>query len=37
MDELVLHFAVYYGFAKAEALSAQAESSWASRPEAETA
>ena len=37
MDELALHFAVYYGFAKAEALSAQAESAWASRPDAQSA
>jgi 4-carboxymuconolactone decarboxylase len=32
MDELVLHFAAYYGFAKAEALMATAENAWASRP-----
>jgi 4-carboxymuconolactone decarboxylase len=32
MDELVLHFAAYYGFAKAEALSATAENAWANRP-----
>ena len=32
MDELVLHFAIYYGFAKAEALPATAEAAWATRP-----
>ena len=32
MDELVLHFAAYYGFPKAEALSATAENAWANRP-----
>jgi 4-carboxymuconolactone decarboxylase len=32
MDELALHFAVYYGFAKAEALHATAENAWAKRP-----
>jgi len=32
MDELVLQFAAYYGFAKAEALSATAENAWANRP-----
>jgi hypothetical protein len=32
MDELALHFAAYYGFAKAEALSATAEHAWAQRP-----
>ena len=29
MDEIALHFAAYYGFAKAEALSATAEMAWA--------
>jgi 4-carboxymuconolactone decarboxylase len=33
VDELVLHFAAYYGFAKAEALHATAEAAW-SRPPA---
>jgi 4-carboxymuconolactone decarboxylase len=33
MDELALHFAAYYGFAKAEALRATAEDSWARRPQ----
>ena len=33
MDELVLHFAAYYGFAKAEALRATAEASWERRPQ----
>ena len=32
MDELVLHFAAYYGFPKAEALGATAEDAWAKRP-----
>ena len=32
MDELALHFSVYYGFAKGEALSATAEAAWAARP-----
>lgn len=32
MDELALHFSVYYGFAKGEALSATAEAAWATRP-----
>jgi 4-carboxymuconolactone decarboxylase len=32
MDELALHLAAYYGFAKAEALSATAENAWANRP-----
>jgi 4-carboxymuconolactone decarboxylase len=33
MDELALHFAAYYGFAKAEALRATAEDAWARRPQ----
>ena len=33
LDELVLHFSVYYGVAKAEALSATAEDAWAKRPQ----
>jgi 4-carboxymuconolactone decarboxylase len=32
MDEIVLQFAAYYGFAKGEALRAQAEEAWAKRP-----
>jgi 4-carboxymuconolactone decarboxylase len=32
MDELALQFAVYYGFAKAEALTATAEDAWSKRP-----
>ncbi len=32
MDELALHFSVYYGFAKGEALCATAEAAWARRP-----
>lgn len=32
MDELTLHFAAYYGFAKAEALRGTAEDAWANRP-----
>ncbi len=32
MDEIVLHFAAYYGFAKAEALSDTAEQAWATMP-----
>jgi 4-carboxymuconolactone decarboxylase len=32
MDELALHFSVYYGFAKGEALCATAEAAWATRP-----
>ena len=32
MDELALHFSIYYGFAKGEALSATAEAAWATRP-----
>ena len=32
MDELALHFSAYYGFAKAEALSATAENAWSDRP-----
>ncbi|MFA5885259.1 MAG: carboxymuconolactone decarboxylase family protein [Acidimicrobiia bacterium] len=32
MDELVLHFSAYYGFAKGEALGAMAETAWASKP-----
>jgi 4-carboxymuconolactone decarboxylase len=31
MDEIVLHFAAYYGFAKAEALSDVAEKAWAEK------
>jgi 4-carboxymuconolactone decarboxylase len=33
MDEVALHFAAYYGFAKAEALRATAESAWVRRPQ----
>lgn len=33
MDEIVLQFAVYYGFAKGEALHKAAEEAWAKRPE----
>ncbi|HEY8217824.1 MAG TPA: carboxymuconolactone decarboxylase family protein [Acidimicrobiia bacterium] len=32
MDELALHFAAYYGFAKAEALRATADAAWEQRP-----
>ena len=32
MDEIVLHFSAYYGFAKGEALSETAEAAWAARP-----
>jgi 4-carboxymuconolactone decarboxylase len=32
MDEIVLQFSVYYGFAKGEALSAAVERAWAERP-----
>ena len=32
MDEIALHFSIYYGFAKGEALSAAAEAAWAARP-----
>jgi 4-carboxymuconolactone decarboxylase len=32
MDEIALQFAVYYGFPKAEAMSATAEKAWANRP-----
>jgi 4-carboxymuconolactone decarboxylase len=32
MDEIVLHFSAYYGFAKGEALSDAAETAWAERP-----
>ena len=32
MDELILQFAAYYGFAKAEVLENAAEAAWASRP-----
>ncbi len=32
MDEIALHFSIYYGFAKGEALSATAEAAWATRP-----
>src|SRR5262245_38731814 len=31
MDEIILHFAAYYGFAKAEVLSDTAEEAWASK------
>jgi 4-carboxymuconolactone decarboxylase len=34
MDEIVLQFSAYYGFAKGEALSAVAEAAWARRPSA---
>jgi 4-carboxymuconolactone decarboxylase len=34
MDEIVLHFSAYYGFAKGEALSDAAEAAWARRPSA---
>ena len=32
MDELALHLAAYYGFPKAEALSATAEQAWSTQP-----
>jgi 4-carboxymuconolactone decarboxylase len=32
MDEIVLQFAAYYGFAKGEALAEAVEAGWASRP-----
>ena len=32
MDEIVLQFSAYYGFAKGQALSETAEEAWASRP-----
>ena len=32
MDEIVLQFSAYYGFAKGQALSETAEAAWASRP-----
>ena len=32
MDELVLHFSAYYGFAKGQALSETVEAAWAKRP-----
>jgi len=32
MDEVILQFAAYYGFAKAEALENAVEAAWASRP-----
>jgi 4-carboxymuconolactone decarboxylase len=32
MDEIVLHFSAYYGFAKGQALAERAEAAWASRP-----
>jgi len=32
MDEVVVQFAAYYGFAKAEALSATVDAAWAERP-----
>jgi len=31
MDEIVLQFAAYYGFAKAQALSDTAEEAWAKK------
>lgn len=34
MDELVLQFAAYYGFAKGQALADAVETAWASRPNA---
>ena len=33
MDELVLQFSAYYGFAKGQALADVAEEAWASRPQ----
>ena len=33
MDEIVLHFSAYYGFAKGQALSDAAEKAWAARKE----
>jgi 4-carboxymuconolactone decarboxylase len=36
MDEIVLQFAAYYGFAKGEALSDTVEAAWATRPEGVT-
>lgn len=32
MDEIVLQFSAYYGFAKGEALEQSVEAAWASRP-----
>ncbi len=32
MDEIVLQFSVYYGFAKGQALAEVVESAWAGRP-----
>ncbi len=34
MDEIVLHFSAYYGFAKGEELAKVAEEAWAGRPQA---
>ncbi|MFF0081788.1 hypothetical protein ACFYR1_19040 [Streptomyces canus] len=33
MDEIVLQFAAYYGFAKGDALADAVEAAWAARPE----
>ncbi|MFF0085962.1 carboxymuconolactone decarboxylase family protein [Streptomyces canus] len=33
MDEIVLHFAAYYGFAKGEALADAVERAWSKRPD----
>ncbi|MEU9409901.1 SDR family NAD(P)-dependent oxidoreductase [Streptomyces sp. NPDC048281] len=33
MDEIVLQFSAYYGFAKGEALAATVETAWTSRPD----
>ena len=34
MDEIVLQFAAYYGFAKGEALSGAVEDAWAEKQDA---
>ncbi len=34
MDEIVIQFSAYYGFAKGEALSEVVEKAWAERPAA---
>jgi 4-carboxymuconolactone decarboxylase len=35
MDEIVLHFSAYYGFAKGQALGEAVEAAWAARPQPE--
>ncbi len=37
MDEIVVQFSAYYGFAKGEALSEIVETAWAERPAAQLA